>query len=139
MAIVLGWIIFAVIVGVAASARGRNGFGFFLLSLMLSPLIGILFVMAMPNLKHEGLLKQIADRTPAPMQLQPASTPQKRIGGRSDRVTVDRTPQPFEPDGVFAGVPYRVADDGSIHAIMQGAMVRFRDFDKFTGALGTGT
>ena len=23
-------------------------------------------------------------------------------------------------------------------AIMQGAMVRFRDFDKFTGAMGTG-
>jgi hypothetical protein len=71
MAIVLGWIIFAVIVGVAASARGRNGFGFFLLSLMLSPLIGILFVMAMPNLKHESLLKQIADRTPAPIHFSP--------------------------------------------------------------------
>jgi hypothetical protein len=132
MAIVLGWIVFAVIVGIAASARGRSGFGFFLLSLVLSPLIGILFVLAMPNLKHEDLLKQIAGRAPPPL-------PQKRIGGRADRVTVDRTPRPFEPDGVFAGVPYRVADDGSIHAIMQGAMVRFQDFEKFTGALGTRT
>ena len=75
---------------------------FFLLSLVLSPLIGILFVMAMPNLKHEDLLKQIAGRTPPPL-------PQKRIGGKADRVTIDRTPRPFEPDGVFAGVPYRVA------------------------------
>jgi hypothetical protein len=41
MAIVLGWIVFAVIVGIAASARGRSGFGFFLLSLLLSPVIGI--------------------------------------------------------------------------------------------------
>jgi len=132
MEIIVGWIIFAVVVGVAASARGRSGFGFFLLSLVLSPLIGILFVMAMPNLKHEDLLKQIAGRQPTPM-------PKAQIGGKADRVTVDRTPRPFEPDGVFAGVPYRVADDGSIHAIMQGSMVRFRDFDKFTDALGTGT
>jgi hypothetical protein len=132
MAIVLGWIIFAVIVGIAASARGRSGFGFFLLSLMLSPLIGILFVMAMPNLKHEDLLKQIAGRKPVPL-------PKAMLGGKADRVTVDRTPRPFEPDGVFAGVPYRVANDGSIHAIMQGAVVRFQDFEKFTGALGMGT
>jgi len=33
-------------------------------------------------------------------------------------------------DGVYAGVPYRVAPDGSIDAIMHRAMVRFRDFDK---------
>jgi hypothetical protein len=138
MAIVLGWFIFAVIVGVAASSRGRSGFGFFILSLVFSPLIGIILVMAMPNVKHEDLLKQIvADRQPKPL---PRPIPQKaQIGGRADRVTVDRTPRPFEPAGVFAGVPYRVADDGSIHAIMQGAMVRFRDFEKFTGALGTDT
>jgi hypothetical protein len=41
----------------------------------------------------------------------------------------------FDPDGVLGGIPYRVADDGSIHAIMQGATVRFSDFDRFTGAI----
>ncbi|PDT77153.1 superinfection immunity protein [Bradyrhizobium sp. C9] len=41
----------------------------------------------------------------------------------------------FEPDGVLASVPYRVADDGSIEAVMQGMMVRFGDFDKFTNAV----
>jgi hypothetical protein len=95
MSIVIGWIVFAMLVGVAANSRGRGGFSFFLLSLVLSPLIGILFL--------------------------------------------DRTPRPFEPDGVLAGVPYRVADDGSILAVMQGATVRFQDFEKFTGALGTNT
>jgi len=34
------------------------------------------------------------------------------------------------------GFQYRVAPDGSIDAIMQGTMVRFRDFDKFTGSIG---
>ncbi|HEY5504619.1 MAG TPA: hypothetical protein VIK28_05625, partial [Sedimentisphaerales bacterium] len=103
----------------------------FVLAVIISPLIGILFVLALPNLKHEALLRQIA---------RPERPPPQRpgIGGKSTRVTVDRTPGPFEPDGVYAGVPYRVAADGSIDAIMQGAMVRFRDFDKFTGAMGTG-
>ncbi len=46
-----------------------------------------------------------------------------------------RSPKPFEPDGVLAGFPYRVRPDGSIDVIMQGAAVRFRDFDKFNAAI----
>jgi len=131
MEIVIGWLMFAIIVGVSANSRGRSGFGWFVLAMVISPLIAILFLLALPNLRQQDLLKQIAVRRPPPL-------PKASFGGRADRVTVDRTPRPFEPDGVYAGVPYRVADDGSVHAIMQGSMVRFRDFDKFTGAIGPG-
>lgn len=130
MNILTVWIILAGIVAIVAGARGRSAVGWLFLSVIISPLLGLLFVMAMPNLKHEDLLKKIAGRQPAPL-------PKAKFGGKADRVTVDRTPRPFEPDGVLAGVPYRVANDGSIHAVMQGATVRFQDFDKFTGALGT--
>jgi hypothetical protein len=94
-------------------------------------LIAILFVLALPNLKQQELLTRLA-------KSEPPALPRPSLGGKSTRVAVDRTPRPFEPDGVYAGVPYRVASDGSIDAIMQGAMVKFRDFDKFTGAMGPG-
>lgn len=40
------WLLLAVLVGVFAQRRGRMGFGFFVLSVMLSPLIGWLIVLA---------------------------------------------------------------------------------------------
>ena len=43
-------VVFAVIVGVMASARGRVGYGWFLLSLVLSPLITVPLVLALPRL-----------------------------------------------------------------------------------------
>ena len=48
MEIVIGWFILAIVAGIAASGRGRSGFGFFLLSLILSPLIGLILVFALP-------------------------------------------------------------------------------------------
>jgi hypothetical protein len=127
MSIFIAWLVFAFLVGIAASSRGRSGAGWFILAVIISPLIAILFVLALPNLKHEALLKGLATRQQPP--------PRASIGGKSTRVTVDRTPRPFEPDGVYAGIPYRVASDGSIDAIMQGAVVRFRDFERFTGSV----
>lgn len=51
MEIFFGWIIFSIVVGVIASARGRSGIGYFFLSLILSPLIGLLFAALLPSLK----------------------------------------------------------------------------------------
>ena len=42
MEIVFFWFVLSIIAGVIASNKGRSGFGFFLLALLLSPLIGIL-------------------------------------------------------------------------------------------------
>jgi hypothetical protein len=39
----------AIVVGVAANTRGRSGFGWFLLALVISPLIAGLLVMALPR------------------------------------------------------------------------------------------
>jgi hypothetical protein len=128
MSIIIGWLLLSAVVSAAASSRGRNGIVWFLIAIVISPLIAVLFVLALPNLKHEELLSRLSRREPE-RQL-------KNIGGHSSRVTVDRTPKPFEPDGVLGGVPYRVIDDGSIHAIMQGATVKFGSFEKFTKAVG---
>jgi hypothetical protein len=45
------WFIFAIVVGVVASSRGRSGFGWFLLAMVISPLLGIILVALLPSLK----------------------------------------------------------------------------------------
>ena len=52
MEIVIGWFVFAVIVGIFASSKGRSGFGYFLLSVVLTPLITGLLVAVLPSLKQ---------------------------------------------------------------------------------------
>lgn len=42
----------------------------------------------------------------------------------------------FFPDGVLGGVPYRVLSDNSLEAVMQGRVVRFRNLETFTKAIG---
>src|SRR6185437_3221318 len=50
MAILLFWILLAVLVGVYAANKGRSGAGFFFLSLLLSPLVGFLIaLLSKPN------------------------------------------------------------------------------------------
>ena len=38
------WIGFAILVGAYANSKGRSGFGYFVLSLLLSPLVGLIIV-----------------------------------------------------------------------------------------------
>lgn len=47
------WLCLSIAIGVAASNKGRSGAGFFLLSLLLSPLVGGVFVLACANLKTQ--------------------------------------------------------------------------------------
>lgn len=45
----LSWFLLALIVGVAANTRGRNGLGWFTVAVILSPLIGGLLLLALPK------------------------------------------------------------------------------------------
>lgn len=49
MEVLIGWFFFSVIAGIIASNKGRSGFGFFLLSLLLSPLIGIIMALVIKS------------------------------------------------------------------------------------------
>ena len=46
--LVLGWLIFAVVVGCVATAKNRNFFGWFLLSFPITPLFAMLALIAVP-------------------------------------------------------------------------------------------
>jgi hypothetical protein len=61
MEIVLGWFMFSIVAGIIASSRGRSGFGYFMLSLILSPLIGLILAVAMPSLKVPSISGSTTD------------------------------------------------------------------------------
>jgi hypothetical protein len=64
------WILLAVAVGVIAASRGRNGTGWFLISLVVSPLIGLVLVLALPMpTSAAALLAQ--GRRPCPFCAEP--------------------------------------------------------------------
>ena len=50
------WFAFAVVVGVAANARGRDGVGWFILALIISPLIAVLLVLVMQNRRSDNVV-----------------------------------------------------------------------------------
>lgn len=49
MFVVILWIVFAVLVGLVASSKGRSGFLFFFLALILSPIIGLIIALVVPK------------------------------------------------------------------------------------------
>lgn len=48
MGIAALWLIFAIVVGVGASGRGRSGFGWFLLAMIISPLLAVILLFLLP-------------------------------------------------------------------------------------------
>ena len=55
MEILIFWFAASVIVGIIASAKDRSGFGYFCLSLPLSPLLIGILVLALPSLKDQPI------------------------------------------------------------------------------------
>jgi hypothetical protein len=43
------WFVFAVVVGIGAGARGRNGFGWWLLAMLISPLLALILLVLLPS------------------------------------------------------------------------------------------
>jgi len=76
MSIFAAWIIFSIVVGVAANSRGRSGFGWFLLALVTSPLIAGLLVVALPRkaMSEYGPVRISKERASDPMPAVTAPT-----------------------------------------------------------------
>jgi len=96
------WLALAVIVAVGANTRGRNSVIWFLLAVILSPLIGGLLLLAMPRINQP-----IGERGP-------------------DHLNEGA----FDPHGIYAGMPYRLTADGDILALTAGGPVRFQSIEQ---------
>jgi drug/metabolite transporter (DMT)-like permease len=56
LAVVILWVMVSIIIGVAANSRGRNGVGWFFVSLLLSPIIALLLLLVfLPIRKQQSL------------------------------------------------------------------------------------
>lgn len=53
MEFVIFWVVFSVAVWALASRRGRSGLGWFLLSLLISPLLAIVLLLILRDLKDQ--------------------------------------------------------------------------------------
>lgn len=60
MEIFIFWLLFSIVVGIAASSRGRSGFLWFLLAAIISPLLAIILVLVLPNKSHQPQATQYA-------------------------------------------------------------------------------
>lgn len=65
MEIFLFWLVFSIIVAVIASNRGRSGFGWFLLSIFLSPLLTAILVLALGHVKTDPIAEGTHVKCPA--------------------------------------------------------------------------
>lgn len=65
MEILFFWLLFAVVVGVIASSRGRSGFGWFFLSVFLSPLLTVILVLALGHVKVDPIAEGTHVKCPA--------------------------------------------------------------------------
>lgn len=60
MLIFITWLFLSIVAGVIAGAKGRSGFGFFLLSVILSPLIGIIAALVAKENREKVEEKKVA-------------------------------------------------------------------------------
>lgn len=54
MSIVIAWFVASIVVAIIAASRGRNSFGWFLLALLISPLIAGILVLALGSKSEAG-------------------------------------------------------------------------------------
>jgi|SRR6476646_5332803 hypothetical protein len=57
MTLIVFWVIFAIVVAVAANSRGRDSVGWFILACLISPLLAAILLALMPSL-HASVAKR---------------------------------------------------------------------------------
>jgi hypothetical protein len=57
MAIIVFWILLSIAVAMFAAKRGRHGFGWFLISAVISPLLGFIFLLVSKDLSKDDELR----------------------------------------------------------------------------------
>jgi len=125
MAFFVAWLTLALLVGAIAQARGRHGWAWGLLAAVVSPIIAVIGLLALPNLSQNvGATARRFVRT-----IETA----KRAANAMSKPTAD-----LSADGVYAGIPYRVHHDGSIDAAMNVGVVRFKSMEHFLAAASGG-
>jgi hypothetical protein len=130
------WLGLAIIIGVAANTRGRNGGGWFILATFISPLLAGLLLLALPRRSRRsretipGYGVHFSEVLPGGGQRREA----RRTREQNER---DRREGVFRPDGMIGETPYRILPNGEAEAIIRGGVVRFRSLDHLRSMTNT--
>jgi hypothetical protein len=119
------WLGFAIIVGAAANTRGRNGGGWFILAVLISPLLAGLLLIALPRSSKETIPGHGVYFSEA----LPGGGIRRETRRAQEQNEKDRREGVFRPDGMIANTPYRLLPNGEADALIQGAVVRFQSID----------
>lgn len=66
MGYLFGWLTCSIIVGVAASGRGRSGIAWFFISALISPLFGLILLLVLPKVGAAALLRDVSGEAITP-------------------------------------------------------------------------
>lgn len=88
MEILIGWAVLAGLIALAAPGRGRSFAAWFLVGLLLSPVISLLGLLLLPNAKEERAKEQARDKVAAAQlaALQQAAVPREDTMGAIARL-----------------------------------------------------
>ena len=140
MEIVLFWLVLCIVVAVAASTRGRSSIGWFLISAVFSPIVGGLFVLALPSLRASS-----APSYPAQSKTQSEPKNVRACPFCAELIKMEakicphcRSPLPaLDPSflkdypQVHRGIRYRCERDGSVVMATPEGPRRFENWGQF--------
>ncbi len=128
MEIVFGWLMLALLVGLLANSRGRSGFGYFLLSTVLSPLLGVIILLVVPNLALQEKQDQQRRAEEAERDRQRQREHEKQLAALQ-ALKSSPTPAPASVAPAEAG-PVSVAEEiERLGALMEKGLLTREEFD----------
>jgi phosphate/sulfate permease len=86
--IIVLWVLLAIGAGAVAHAKGRSGFGYFVLSIVTSPIVGFIIAAAIPSLMYidrDGVRRRVVQEPPKPI---PEPTDAQKRGERTVAIVV---------------------------------------------------
>lgn len=132
MELIAFWLIASIVVGVIATARRRNGFGWFLLALLISPLLACLLVLALgepiaaaPQPLHDF------SRRPCPYCAEPIKLEARLCPHCRSEVAPLPAVSAREYPESFRGLRFRRQRDGSVVVATANGPHRFDDWKSF--------